>query len=369
MRRVLTAAAIAALLCLPACAGPPPGGGSLRGALLADGDFPETERTAARLSELRARGHNALVLAVTDATPAARIEELKAAARAAGLAVYLWINAGRNPELAAAHPEWVGGMGAHEDWRRRFPEAPRPAAGERIGVHPWVPIRYRAVLEDRKHAIAERARQHAAGLAGVFLHGLQAPPSACGCGNDQCRWTVDYLIDGGPEKAAGEPSATLVAHLQERLPELQWIPVWVTECERADQEAGGTGYCASVQCFSGLCWQESTRELEALSAATRGPLALLAASRAFGRDLPVYEAAGGWPAAAIRSLAEIPPAHGRSPVPPGRIIAVVEPSRGDEDAARSLSSALAAGAAGAVVAFTTLDESWEPRRIAGKASP
>ena len=71
--------------------------------------------------------------------------------------------------------------------------------------------------------------------AGVFLNDLQAGPSSCGCGNDQCRWALDY---GSPPTAAKTPgddaAAKIVAELSARHPGKVIIPVWVTECELAD---------------------------------------------------------------------------------------------------------------------------------------
>lgn len=343
---------------LPGCAGPLRESEPLQAALFSARSFPE------RLDSFKARGFNALVLSVDEETPAETIESARRSAEEARLRLYLWIDVGRNPRLADSHPEWIAGMGGHEDWRARFPKAPQPKEGQRIGVYPWVPIHYQAVLEDRKAAIVRQLRGHARGIAGVFLNGVQGAPSACGCGNDQCRWTVDYMMQGGPEKARGAPSALLVSHLQDELPEVEWIPVWVTECEKVDQDPEGTGYCGTVHCYSGECWKDSTRELEALSGAANGRLALLGATRLFRRDLPRYQAAGGWPAEALRLLATQPPRYKREPLPAARFVLVLEGAglSGEEEKAL-LESASAAGARGAVLSSIPLEEGWEPRLI------
>jgi len=209
-------------------------------------------------------------------------------------------------------------------------------------------------------------RGHTEGIDGVFLHHVQGAPSACGCGNDQCRWTVDYLMKGGPEKVEGSPAALLIAGLKQDLPGVRWIPVWVTECEEDDQGQGSTGYCGTVHCFSGLCWKESTRELEPLLRETEGRLALLVAARTFRRELPRYEEAGGWQERALRLLREVPPRHGGVAVLADRVIVVVEPTASGADAAgEALKKALdgrkvGSMPAGAVVALTPLDESWHP---------
>ena len=66
----------------------------------------------------------------------------------------------------------------------------------------------------------------------MFLNDLQAGPSSCGCGNDQCRWALDY---GSPPTAAKTPgddaAAKIVAELSAGHPGKVIIPVWVTECE------------------------------------------------------------------------------------------------------------------------------------------
>ena len=361
---------------LSACAGPPPRAGDahFRGILLPAAEILGDPAPGAGLSGLEASGFNAVVAAVGDETTGEDLDLLAAAAREAGIALHLWFHAGRNPRLAGARPEWIGGMGSHEDWRRLFPAAPRPGAGERIGVYPWVPIRYRAVFEDRVAAIEKLLRGRTEGIEAVFIHGLQAPPSACGCGNDQCRWTVDYLMAGGPAKVPGSAPAAFIAALRERLPEVRWIPVWVTECEKVDQEDGGTGYCGGVHCHDGLCWKESSAELDAVSreldtAGDGGPIALLLAEGAFRRNLPRYGRTGGWIASAIRSLATEPLVHGHRPIPPGRVIAVVEGTRGGAEERSAVAQALIAGARGVIVSKMPLEEGWEPRLIPSAADP
>jgi hypothetical protein len=290
--------------------------------LLALGGCAGTASTAVtRIGDLGGAGG---VYEVTDATRPGDIDRLVAGQSGP---VYLWIDVGRSEKLAAEHPEWIAGMGSHEDWRRRLPDAPRPGPGERIGVYPWVSIWYRDVLEARREAIVRLLRGRTRGIAGVFLDHVQGAPSACGCGNDQCRWTVDYRMAGGPEKVDSAPSALLIARLRQDLPEVQWIPVLVTECEERDQPgAASTGYCGEVGCFSGLCWKESTREIEALLRVTDGPIAVLADEAVFGRSEP-------WMETILRSLEEIPAAHGRPPLPRERVIlASARPVRVEDQA-------------------------------------
>src|SRR5205814_1020593 len=71
--------------------------------------------------------------------------------------------------------------------------------------------------------------------SGVFLNDLQAGPSSCGCGNDQCRWALDYGAPATAPKTPGDDAAArAVAEVRTRFPDKAVIPVWVTECETVD---------------------------------------------------------------------------------------------------------------------------------------
>ncbi|HKQ38674.1 MAG TPA: hypothetical protein VJ063_11395, partial [Verrucomicrobiae bacterium] len=37
----------------------------------------------------------------------------------AGMDLYGWIEVGRNPKMATAHPRWMASLGSHEDWLKR----------------------------------------------------------------------------------------------------------------------------------------------------------------------------------------------------------------------------------------------------------
>ncbi len=298
------------------------------------------------------------------------LDQLVTRSRQAGEPVCLWIDIARSPRLAASHPHWIAGMGSHDDWRRCFPDAPELGPGDRVGMYPWVPIWYRDVLAYRRAALARLLSDYtdtAGVIKGVFLNQVQGAPSACGCGNDQCRWTVDYRMEGGPAKVAGTPAALLVAALKKDLPGIEWIPVWVSECEEHDLPGeGSTGYCGGVECFKGLCWKESAKEMDALAKEVSGPIAILAARKLFHRELARYDARGGWLREAIRNLEAVPPLHGRQGWPAGKLIAVIEGEGRDIGPAgekRLVDEALAAGVGGVLVSAAPFEESWEPRRI------
>ncbi len=362
-----------ATLCLLGCesaeppAHPQPkdgGAESFRGLFLHLGE----DHDPGDLEGLRATGINAIVLAAGINAPTEAIDTLVALLNRERFRVYLWLDVGRNPSLAMNRPDWVAGMGSHDDWRARFPDAPKPGEKERIGIHPWVSIWYRDVLADRHEAILRfvRGRQ---GIRGVFLNQIQGAPSACGCANDQCRWTVDYRMPGGPEKVDGVPAALLLAGLKRELPGLEWIPVCTTECEEVDQAKGGTGYCGTVHCYSGLCWKESTREMEAIAREAAGEIALLLTAKSFRRELPAYDAAGGWPAFALHFFETIPPKYDHAPIPARRFISVVEARGLDAAGEKALADGtLKAGAGGVLLVRTPIDESWEPRIVPHAAS-
>ena len=184
---------------------------------------------------------------IDDPRAAEEIDRLRAATADGGRPFCLWIDVGRNERLADEHPTWIAGIGSHGDWRRKFPDAPEPEPGRRIGVYPWTPIWYREVLENRRDAIYKVLKGRTGGIEAIFLAHVQGAPSACGCGYDQCRWTVDYDLRGGPQRVEGAPNALLVDGLKKDHPGVEWVPVWVTECEEVDFPGdGSTGYCGAV---------------------------------------------------------------------------------------------------------------------------
>ena len=50
---------------------------------------------------------------------------------AAGFDLFYWIEIGRNPALADAHPEWMASLEVHHsEWRRLFPKFPKTKEDE-----------------------------------------------------------------------------------------------------------------------------------------------------------------------------------------------------------------------------------------------
>ena len=291
---------------------------SMRGVLVT----PE-EATAKALREFKREALTGVVLSLRDGETGAAVPAA-ARVRAAGLDLYYWIEIGRCPALAEAHPEWMASLQGHSEWRRLFPNAPEPGAGEVVKNYPWVPVLYQEAFGAHLQRVKSLLRALPP-ARGIFLNDLQSAPSACGCGNTLCRWTPDY----GPIRTATHLPAdaaarflTAVATGAERrrgAPGAEIIPVWTTECEEQEKDAA----CAGVACFPGACWREYTAQLMPVARECQ-TLAVLCLYRAFGRDQPRYGGEAGWVGQALRSFVEMPPQRGGQSVPTPRLIGVVQ---------------------------------------------
>lgn len=357
---ILGAAALAMAAALVLAPGPslaqrrPPGPAKVNGVLMT-----AAQATPERLRTIHAEGANTVVLSLTDGEAAAD----GAAARriqAAGLPLYYWIEIGRNPALAQAHPEWMASLQGHPEWRRHFPNAPSPGAGEVVKNYPWVPVMYQEAFDAHLKRVAALLEERPA-PKGVFLNDLQGAPSACGCGNLLCRWTSDY----GPIRTAtrlpADAAANFAAAVQTLAPQAKIIPVWTTECEEHDGAKDGP--CAGVGCFAGACWKEYTAQLMPLAEQCE-TLAALVPYRAFQRDLPRYGPTAGWVTHALSSFVEMPPRRQGRPISMNRVVAVLQ--GWDVTAAQvqaQIQRSREAGAAGHVVARMKIDQSWEPRIV------
>ena len=239
------------------------------------------------LAAWKSKGVNAVVVPLDEASKR-RWKPMAEAVERAGMTLWPWIEVARNPAMADAHPEWMAAVGGHhDDWRRRFPDAPTAKPGEVIKAWPWVPIGYAPAFDAHRQRLKLLLGDLPGSWAGVFLNDLQAGPSSCGCGNDQCRWALDY---GSPATAAKTPgddaAARIVAELSASHPGKVVIPVWVTECELVDlpDAKGGTGLCGRVPCAENDCWPRYARNWNPLLKATAGPIALGVWPETFRRD-------------------------------------------------------------------------------------
>src|SRR5260370_31216278 len=77
----------------------------------------------ARIKRLRREGYNALALSLSESETKAQASAAEQLRRS-GLDLYYWIEIGRNPALADAHPEWMASIQTHQEWRRFYPNLP-----------------------------------------------------------------------------------------------------------------------------------------------------------------------------------------------------------------------------------------------------
>ena len=325
---------------------------SLQGVLLSP-----VQLTPHRLARLRDQQIDTVVLALEEEDG----QSAKAAARAviaAGLGLAYWIEIGRSESLAEAHPEWMGSIQSHPEWRRFHPDFPEAGQGEVVKTWPWVPVLY----EETFPVHLNRVRDLLDGLppaASIFLNDLQGPPTACGCGHSLCRWTTDYGRIRTATRLPDDAAAKFLDAVGEIAPQSEIIPVWATECEEGDHHT----HCGGVGCFKGKCWYEFTKQLTHVAKRSER-IGLLTLFREFDRDLERYGPVGeaGWVARALELMKEMPPKRGGEGLPANRFIAVLQ---GWEVSAEEIEAqkrqAKAAGAAGWILAEVEIEQSWEPR--------
>jgi hypothetical protein len=306
----------------------------------------------------RAKGATAIVVPLDEATKrrwatTARVVEQS------GMTLWPWIEVARNQAMADEHPDWMAAPGGHhDDWRRRFPEAPKAKTGHVIKAWPWVPLGYAPAFDAHRQRLRTILGDLPGAWAGVFLNDLQAGPSSCGCGNDQCRWALDYGLPSTTTKTPGDDAAArLVAELRDRHPGKAVVPVWVTECEPVDlpDVKGGTGLCGKVPCARGDCWPRYARAWNGLLNVTEGPIALALWPDSFRRD------AARWIETDL-ALFQNPP-HDSKPLAAARTIAVVQAWGKPEGATDALLARIKRSASGWVIALDPIDQSWEPRLV------
>jgi len=322
----------------------------LRAALLA----PE-QVTEDRLAALKTESYNAAGICLSETNPAWQIAAAGRISRSE-LALYYWIEIGRNAALADAHPEWMASIQTHPEYRRFFPDLPKLETNQVVKNYPWVPVLYAETFPVH----LERVRRLLEGKpqpTGIFLNDLQGSPSACGCGNDLCRWTTDY----GPLRTAtrlpNDAAAKFVGEVRKLAPKAKIIPVWTSECEELDKQT----LCAGVNCFKGTCWREFTAQVQAV-AETSETIAALLPYKSFKRDLAEYGPTAGWISQALESFSRMPMRYASNGVPASRLIAVLQGWEvTSQQIAAQLDQAQKAGAAGGLVSFVLIEQSWAPR--------
>src|SRR5713101_392306 len=350
LRQNRTFASFLVCLALAAATTCPAVESKLRAALLA-----ARQVSSARIQTLKEEHCNAVAL-LLDETDTEKQAAAASEIRSNGLDLYYWVEIARNPSLADAHPEWMASIQTHPEWRRFFPNLPALKTNEVVKNYPWVPVLYQEtfpVLFERVGRLLE-GKPHP---SGVFLNDLQGAPSACGCGHHLRRWTTDY----GPLKTAtrlpNDASARFVLEVQKLSPGANVIPVWTTECEELDKET----FCAGVGCFKGTCWREFTAQLAPLAQASPTIAALLP-YKSFQRDLDSYGPPSGWIAEGLGLFAKMPLRYQTNGVPPDRLIAVLQGwDVTPQEIQNQLGQAEKTGAAGEVVSYIPIEQTWCPR--------
>lgn len=324
--------------------------------------------TARQVAEWKNEGFHGVVLVLDERFDPNIYRNAAKAIAANSLDVYYWIEIGRNPTFAREHPEWMASFGSHDDWRKRFPDAPPLANGDVAKVWPWTPIAYKDAFDAhlaRARALLQRVPDD---YRGLLLNDLQGAPSACGCGNLQCRWAIDYKVPATAAEISGpDVAARFLADIRKLSPDKQVIPVWTTECERHDlardkQRNGGwsTGYCGEVECFNHQCTTVFNEQWNALHASHRGPTAVLALHREFRRDGTEYGPPANWIAHVVGYLDQQKP-QARAHRQLWLVVQGYGVTPHEQRAARDL--ALRTGVGAVLVARTRIDQSFEPRII------
>jgi hypothetical protein len=312
---------------------------------------------ADRLLQLQREGFTSIALMLTSTNAEADALAVKRIRRA-GLELDYWIEVARSPALADAHPEWMASIQTHQEWRRQFPQfAPTPSNCV-VKVYPWVPVLYRETFDAQLRRITQLLDGRPAPRR-LFLNDLQAAPSACGCGNPLCRWTPDYGQLKSATRLGGAVAAQFLAAVRRLHSGVETIPVWTTECEEHDRE----GLCGGVGCFHGACWDEWTGQLNPV-AAQNETIGVLLLYRVFERDLPIYGKQAGWITSALGFFQKMPLRYQPEGFAAGRLLAVLQGwDVGPEQTEAQVARAIEAGAAGVIVAFAAIDQSWSPRLV------
>jgi len=325
--------------------------------------------TASAIAGLKQEGFRGAALLLDEGFTAAEHERAVKLIVAASLDLYYWIEVGRNPRLAEAHPRWMASLGMHKDWQKGFPNVPLPKEGEVAKAFPWVPIWYQEAFEAHLRRIEQLLQRASPAYRGLFLNDLQGGPSSCGCGNLQCRWATDYHVPATGTQLAGDDAAARFVAAVRQQTRKEIIPVWATECEEGDlpakQRPAGrsTGKCGTVGCAAGTCPKAFTRQWSALVGAHHGTIALLGLHLELNRTDAALGEGPDWVARAVAYVDGLPPQNdgpASGQFSHGKLWLVVQgATREEESTARR--AAIRSGAGGVVVARARIDQSFEPR--------
>ena len=316
-------------------------------------------------------GFKLIVLTLNERFEAAVFKNAAKIVAAESLDLYYWIEVARNPAMAREHPEWMASLGTHDDWRARFPDAPKLKDGDVAKAWPWTPIVYRGAFDAHLTRVAELLKRVPPNYRGLLLNDLQGGPSSCGCGNIQCRWAIDYYVPSTTSKIEGaDVAGKFLTEVRQVAAGKEVIPVWTTECEEHDlalekQPPGGwsTGFCGRVECFNHQCPMKFAEQWRALHITHHGPTGVLLLHKEFQRDRKEYGGAANWIVETVENLDHQQP----NATPRNELWLVVQGYGASPDeaaAARQVALHMEPGAV--LVARARIDQSYEPSVLHAK---
>jgi hypothetical protein len=259
----------------------------------------------------------------------------------------------------------------HDDWQKRFPKTAAPVKDKEVAkAYPWVPIGYREAFDAQLERIAKLRKRAAEPFQGFLLNDLQGGPAACGCGNLQCRWALDYGVPATATKLEGPDVAVrFLTAVRKLAPDKEVIPIWMMECEHDDlaphlrNGAASTGLCGSVPCATGTCPKVFAQQWAPLVADGDTPVGLLVLQKELERNGALYSAAS-WIPKAVEYVDKVPARQGKTVLPRERLWLVVQGEGvSAEEHAAARAAALQTNPAAVLVALARLDQSYEPRVI------
>lgn len=348
----------------PAAAAQPAVAPPLEGVIVEAADI-----TAESVAAWSRSGQRAVVTVLDERTSADAYRIVASLVDAAHLDLYYWIEVARNRALADAHPRWMAALGVHDDWRQRFPGTPAPVKDQEVAkAYPWVPIGYREAYDAHLARIRDLLQRATGPYRGLLLNDLQGGPSACGCGNLQCRWALDYGVPSTATKLTGEDVAVrFLADVRALAPGKEVVPIWMTECEDIDlpaklrDGAPSTGLCGSVPCAANTCPKVFARQWSPLVSDGDSAVGLLVLQQTLGRTGSLY-AMSPWVPQAVEYADTIPARLGGKVLPHERLWLVLQGHDVPAEAqAAARAAALQTGPAAILVALARLDQSYEPR--------
>jgi hypothetical protein len=315
------------------------------------------EQWAAEATARAAVGVTAAVVPIAAEADRGAVNRALAAAQAAGLEPYLWVEVARDEAAARAHPEWLSEP-QHTEWLELFPE--QDWTGRHAVVYPWICVNNRAVFEYARDRVCRLVNAIDAPLAGVFVSDIQGGPVGCGCGNDLCRsW------DNSPgEKIAPSPyerpetffSVVFLNELRRRLPGMTLVPIICEECEAGitmdgiDSPDELLGKCHGVPCRP-CSTDYYPRLIDSLVDEPR--VGLLSFYKLWRRNVPLWGPEAGWVGAVLRRYRERDPAQ--------RLISVLQGwDVSEAELSAQIAQSRAGGSAGYLVAGMAMDQSFWP---------